>query len=184
MVWESLGLYFWGHSLSDRVYLPNGTLWATRDYSNFVPSCSYGDKDNRWGRLRRFHGRTPEEIRFKPGDIVEVFGFPGNEYWDANEVNIAVVVACPPTKDEVSKKIAEHLATHSAYDDTCERALLGLFRSHQDCYTVISEACEGIDYSPTIATFRPTLKVTKQRERKMKALYEQFKKQQNYDNNT
>ena len=167
-----------GESLSERVYLPDGTLWSSRDYCNFIPSRCIGEEYNYWGRLCRFHGRATDEIRFKPGDIVEVFGFPGNDFWSNDEVNLAVVVKCPPTREDVSKMLSEYLATHSSCDDTCEHALSLLSGHRSDSYAVISEACEGVDHSPTIATFRPTLNVSKQRERKLKTLYEQYKKLQ------
>jgi hypothetical protein len=162
-----------GDSLSERIYLPNGSLWGVRDFCNFIPTDCHGEEFNYWGRLNRFHGRALEDIRFKPGDIVEVFGFSGNRYWNNEEVNLAIVVKCPPTKKEVSDFLDEYLATHTGFD-VCEHNLSAKFGYGEDVYLVLSEACDALDYAPTISLFSPSIKVSKQREKKLKLLYEKY----------
>lgn len=158
-----------GESLSERVYLPDGTLWGIRDYCNFIPSFCHGEEYNYWGRLNRFNGRSPEEIRFKPGDIVEVFGFPGNEYWSDNEVNLAIVVECPPTKDQVKEQLKQYTATHSGFD-ICDHHLCSIFGHWQDAYAVLSESCDSIDHASTISLFKPSLNVSRHRANKLRRM--------------
>ena len=162
-----------GESLSERIYLPNGTLWGVRSYCNFIPSSCSGNAYDSWGRLNRFYGREPEEIRFAPGDIVEVFGFPGNDYWGNGEVNLAIVVKCPPTKEQVAESLAQYIATHAGLD-VSDHSLSVLFGKGMDVYHVLSETCDSIDRAPTIALFKPSQNVSKQRETKLKALYQQY----------
>ena len=158
-----------GESLSERVYLPDGTLWGIRDYCNFIPSSCHGEAYNYWGRLNRFNGRSPEEIRFKPGDIVEVFGFPGNEYWSDNEVNLAIVVECPPTKEKVKEQLERYTATHSGFD-VSDHHLCSIFGHWQDTYAVLSESCDSIDHASTISLFKPSLTASSQRANKLRRM--------------
>ena len=67
-------------SLSERVYGPDGQLIDSRHFSSMdeVPGV--------------FEGRAPEEIRFAPGDIVEVI--------DYDEVHLAFVGRVPPSREE------------------------------------------------------------------------------------
>ena len=64
------------------------------------------------------NGRKTKEILFKPGDVVEVFGYPGNDYWSDDEVNLAIVVKTPPTMEEVTKILDKYMVTHTDYDLT------------------------------------------------------------------
>lgn len=173
----SVNLGIRGESLSERVYLPDGTLWGIRDYCNFIPSTCHGEEYNYWGKLNRFHGRSPEEIRFKPGDIVEVFGFPGNDYWSNDEVHLAIVVDCPPTKEQVKKQLEQYLATHSGFD-ICYHNLSSIFGLYQDAYAVLSESCDSLDHANTISLFKPSLRVSRQREKKLRHMYQQYIKTQ------
>ena len=93
--------------------------------------------------------------------------------WNNEEVNLAIVVKCPPTKKEVSDFLDEYLATHTGFD-VCEHNLSAKFGYGEDVYLVLSEACDGIDYAPTISLFSPSIKVSKQREKKLKLLYEKY----------
>ncbi len=74
-------------------------------YADFFPLNCHGDEYNYWGRRNLFWGRKPEEIRFKPGDIVEVMGYPGNHYWGNNSINLAIVVKAPPIVDETRNRL-------------------------------------------------------------------------------
>lgn len=161
-------------SLSERVYSPDGTLWGKRDFCNIIPNgCFSPEEYNYWGRLCLFKGRKPEDIKFKPGDIVEVFGYPGNDYWSNNEVNLAIVVKCPPTVSEVAEKIQQYCATHSGYD-VSDHALCYEFGYREDEYEVLSLACEGIDHSPTIATLRPSMPVSTRMRNRLRQVYHKY----------
>ena len=163
-----------GENLSERIYSPDGTLWAKRDFCNFIPNhCHSPEEYNYWGRLGIFKGRNPEEIKFKPGDIVEVFGYSGNDYWSNEEVNLAIVVKCPPTVSEMSQKLQEYRATHSGFD-LCDHAISSEFGHREDTYEVLSLACENIDHAPTIATFRPSLPVSTRMRNRLQKMYEQY----------
>ena len=160
-------------NLSIRIYLPDGTLWGIKPYASFFPRYgldSYGF--NEWGRLNQFEGREPEEIKFKPGDIVEIFGYKGNHYWSDDEVNLAIVVGTPHTVTEVAKMRRQYMATHNGFD-VCNHRLCGLFGIHLDTYEVLSPGCDGIDHASTISVFKPSIQVSASRE---KALIEMYKK--------
>lgn len=159
--------HFRADSFSERIYLPDGTLWGINDYANFTQwESPYpgGELElgNYLGKKRIFYGRKPEEIRFKPGDIVEVFGYPGNDFWSDNVVNLAIVVKAPPTIEEISRKIENYLSTHSGYD-VSDHSLGYRFGYHLDTYEVIPYDFGGIDHSPTIATMNPSLPVSTRR---------------------
>lgn len=159
-----------GQNLSIRIYLPDGTLWGVKPYADFFPR--YGldpDGFNYWGRQNQFWGRDPEEIKFKPGDIVEILGYPGNDYWGYDEVNLAIIVKTPPTKAEVAEMRKQYLATHSGFD-VCDHALCRVFGSDLDTYEVISFACDGIDHAPTISVFPLTKPISSRRRKALQAL--------------
>ena len=159
-----------GESLSERVYLPDGTLWMANDYCNFIPhTCHTPDQYNAWGQKGIFLGRNPEEIRFKPGDIVEVLGIPGNPYWGDGEVNLAMVVSAPQTKEALTKEYEEYIATHNGFD-ICAHNLCRTFGHERDTYEVVSLCCDSLDHSPTYATLAPRMPVpTKTLDRLKKA---------------
>ena len=167
-------LDYYGISLSECVYSPDGTLWGKRNYCNIIPdNCFSPEEYNYWGRLCMFEGRKPEEIKFKPGDIVEVLGYPGNFYWSSNRVDLAIVVKCPPTVSEMSEKLQQYRATHSGFD-LCDHALSIEFGSREDEYEVLSLACEEIDLSPTIATLRPSMPVSTRMRNRLQKVYQQY----------
>ena len=109
----------------------------------------------------------------KPGDIVEVFGYPGNDYWSNNCVDLAIVVKCPPTDRELSEKLEQYLATHSGFD-VCDHALCYEFGSRQDEYEVLPLAYGEIDHSPTIATLRPSMPVSARMRNRLQKVYQQY----------
>lgn len=159
-----------GENLSTRIYLPDGSLWGENRYADFVPMSSHGDEYNYWGRRNMFGGRKLEEIRFKPGDIVEVMGYPGNHYWGNDSVNLAIVVKTPPTVDEVAAMRKQYLSTHSGFD-ICDHAMCYEFGYHLDTYEVLSFACNQIDHAPTISVFKPTKPVSSRRKKTLMDLY-------------
>lgn len=131
-----------------------------------------GDEYNYWGRRNLFWGRKPEEIKFKPGDVVEILGCPGNDFWGNESVDLAIVVKTPPTVAEVEEMRKQYFATHSGFD-LCDHALSFEFDDRLDTYEVIPYALGGIDHAPTICVFEPTKQVSLRRK---KALMEMYKK--------
>ena len=177
-----------GQNLSVRIYLPDGTLWGVKPYADFFPR--YGlDSDgfNYWGRKNQFWGRDPEEIKFKPGDIVEILGYSGNGYWSEDEVNLVIIVKTPPTKEEVAEMRKQYLATHSGFD-ACDHALCRAFGSHLDTYEVLSQSCDSIDHASTISVFPLSKTISSKRRKALQTLYDNYlekkKKVQIYENNT
>lgn len=163
-----------GENLSVRIYLPDGTLWGVKPYADFFPK--YGlDSDgfNEWGRRNQFWGRDPEEIKFKPGDIVEILGYQGNGYWSEDEVNLAIIVKTPPTKEEVAEMRKQYLATHSGFE-VCDHALCRVFGRRLDTYEVLSPCCDRIDHASTISVFPLTKPISSSRRKALQVLYDNY----------
>lgn len=162
-----------GQNLSTRIYLPDGTIWGENTYADFIPLNCLGEEYNYWGRRNMFGGRKPEEIRFKPGDIVEVMGYPGNRYWGNDSVNLAIVVKTPPTVDEVAAMRKQYMSTHSGFD-ICDHAMGHEFGNHLDTYEVLSFACDQIDHAPTISVFNTTKQVSAKRRNALQKMYDDY----------
>ena len=79
-----------------------------------------------------FEGRKPEEIKFKPGDIVEVFGYPGNDYWSNDCVDLAIVVKCPRNYNNIVQLIADltYATMRSVLNLVLERMNMRCFHWH------------------------------------------------------
>jgi hypothetical protein len=162
-----------GQNLSTRIYLPDGTIWGENTYADFIPLNCLGEEYNYWGRRNMFGGRKPEEIRFKPGDIVEVMGYPGNRYWGNDSVNLAIVVKTPPTVDEVAAMRKQYMSTHSGFDIS-DHAMCHEFGNHLDTYEVLSFACDQIDHAPTISVFNTTKQVSAKRRNALQKMYDDY----------
>lgn len=162
-----------GQNLSTRIYLPDGTIWGENTYADFIPLNCLGEEYNYWGRRNMFGGRKPEEIRFKPGDVVEVMGYPGNRYWGNDSVNLAIVVKTPPTVDEVAAMRKQYMSTHSGFD-ICDHAMCHEFGNHLDTYEVLSFACDQIDHAPTISVFNTTKQVSAKRRNALQKMYDDY----------
>ena len=162
-----------GQSLSERIYNPDGTLWGKRDFCNFIPLHCMGEEYNYWGRLGIFKGRNPDEIKFMPGDIVEVFGYSGNDYWSNEEVNLSIVTKRPPTTSEMKDTLQQYFATHSGHD-ICDHTLCYKFGHREDVYEVLSMVCEGIDHSPTIALRHPSQPVSTRMRNRFQRMYQEY----------
>ena len=152
--------------LSLRIYLSDGTLWGQNTYCNFMPDGRYSDLEYEWWEKKQaFCGRDPNEIRFKQGDIVEVLGCHGNDFWSHNEVNLSIIVNSPKTKEQISSKRKE--------DN--EAALCGRY---EDNYELLSFACEALDHAPTICVLPPIKPVSERRRQKLQELLDKYKKEQ------
>ena len=130
------------HSFSERIYLPNKQLWSVRNYADIFPVSipspySEIEFDNYiYGRCF-FDGRSPEEIHFKQGDIIEIFCYSGNNFWSAGSMELAIVVDVPPTKEEMATRI-ERFLKESQYLTGDRGFDLGIeFNGKEDAYTVI-----------------------------------------------
>ena len=159
-----------GENLSTRIYLPDGSLWGENTYADFIPTSSHVDEYNYWGKRNMFWGRRPEEIKFKPGDIVEVMGYPGNRFLGNNSVNLAIIVKVPPTIDEVAAMRKKYLETHCGFD-ICDHAMCREFGYDLDTYEVLSFACKDvIDHAPTISVFNPMKQVSSKRKKTLQRM--------------
>jgi len=95
-----------------------------------------------------FEGRKPDEIRFVPGDIVEVQG--------DNEIHLAYVVDVPVSSEHI-KKIP---LGDRYYDDT------------DDTYIVMTDADpENHEHIHSLALFKPRFKIPNRLEKRLKQAY-------------
>ena len=157
--------------LSIRIYRADGTLWGENRYAHFFPKRGLNpDGYNYWGRRNIFMGREPGKIRFKPGDIVEILGYPGNMYWEHDRVELAIITKTPPTKAEVAERMKEYMDTHSGFD-ICDHSLSVIFDSHMDTYEVISFSYDGIDHAPTISVFPPSKPISAKRRTLLEKMF-------------
>ena len=158
-------------NLSIRIYTADGTLWGENRYAHFFPKRGLDpDGYNYWGRRNIFMGRNPEEIHFKPGDIVEILGHTGNWYWDHDKVELAIVTKSPPTITEVASLRRQYIDTHSGFD-VCDHSLSIVFDSHMDTYEVIPFDYGGIDHAPTISVFPLTKLISAKRRAILEDMY-------------
>lgn len=88
-----------GHEcLSERVYGPTGELLDSRLFSTVRIDSGV------------FEGRCPEEIRFAPGDIVEILGL--------DEVHLAFVAGVPTSREEARRINGDGIIQLDETDDT------------------------------------------------------------------
>lgn len=106
--------------LSERVYGPDGQLIDFRDFSSVDEAPGV------------FEGRTPERIRFKQGDIVEVLGM--------DEVELAYVANGPVSREEAARINSGAIITLDVTDDSYMVFLGPTFSFHQhiDALSVFS----------------------------------------------
>ena len=99
------------HCLSERVYGSDGQLIDFRDFSSVDEAPGI------------FEGRTPERIRFKPGDIVEVLGM--------DEVELAYVAALPESLKDALRINTDAIIKLDVTDDSYMVFLGPTFSFHQ-----------------------------------------------------
>ena len=171
-------------SFSERVYLPDGQLWSERPYADMFPrdipmQYSEIEFDNYIYGRRFFAGRKPEEIRFQPGDIIEILCHPGNHYWSDGSVELAIVIDTPPTINEIAKQTEHYLKTDKHL--TGDRGFdLGVkFNALNDAYAVVTGYVSAdteenpIDFCPTHCAMQARMEVVSTRMRnKMERLRE------------
>ena len=155
-----------GEYLSMRTYLPDGTLWGKNTYAHIMPHGVDSHTEMQWRAWNSFWGREPSEIRFRPGDIVEILGCPGNDYWGNESVDLAIVAGTPETTAQAAARKKEYLATHDGFDVT-EVGLAYHFNCSHDTYEVIPYGEDFIDHAPTICVFDPSLPVSSRRRHRL-----------------
>ena len=169
-------------SFSERVYLPDGQLWGERPYAD-MQFCDipprFGEIEfdiNIYGR-NYFAGRKPEEIRFQPGDIIEVFCYTGNYYWGNGYGELAIALETPPTVDMISDISKRYLKSgHSRLTGNREFDLGIQISARYDAYTIVAAYVplktedNPIDYCPTHCAMRPIGEVSARMLKKLEAL--------------
>ena len=168
-------------SFSERVYLPDGQLWGERPYADMLPGDippQYGEIefDNYLYGRNYFAGRRPEEIRFQPGDIIEVFCYDGNHYWSVGYGELAIVLETPPTVEVISElserylKSGRYLTNDRGFDlGTRINALYDAY-TIVDAYVSLSTEGDPIDYCPTHCAMRPLGEISTKMRNKLEAL--------------
>lgn len=164
-------------NFSERVYLPDGQLWSERLYADMLPRdipkpYSEIEFDNYIYGHRFFAGRRPEEIKFQPGDIIEILCHSGNHYWSEGALELAIVIDTPPTVDEIERqtehylKNTEHLTGDRGFD------LGAKFNVLHDAYAVVAAHISAdteenpIDFCPTHCAMLPRSEMVSSRMRK------------------
>jgi hypothetical protein len=127
--------------LSERIYDGDGNLVDER-------TISTRDVDN-----EIFKGRTPEQIRFKEGDIVEVMG--------NGEIQLGFVVGLPASVEEASKINDNALFSLDASDDS---------------YTVLFDSSYySHSHVDALCIFKPQFRVHPNIERRLRKAYNDFR---------
>lgn len=173
--------HLYDESFSERVYLPDGQLWGERPYADVMPDDippQYGEIefDNYLYGRNYFAGRRPEEILFRPGDIIEVFCYDGNRHWSAGHGELTIVLEAPPTIKVISE-LSERYLKNGRYLTNDRGFDLGTrINAWYDAYTIVP-AYESlniednpIDYCPTHCAMRLTGEVSARMRNKLEAL--------------
>ena len=175
---------FPSESLSERIYLPDGQLWSERLTNDIWPDTIphiYDDIefDDYIYAHRFFAGRKPEEIRFKPGDLIEIFCYDGNDYWSDGYVELAIVIQAPPTVEEMTKRANHYLNTSKDLRGDRVHDLGDRFYHRDDIYAVVAAhgsanpEVNPIDFCPTHCAMMPRMeKVSTRMRRKLERLRE------------
>ena len=172
-----------GESLSERVYLPDGQLWGIRDHDIVIadaisPKYSESDYNRLISTRGRFGGRSPEEIRFKKGDIIEMFTPIAGR---GGSVELAVVVDTPPTKEDIKERMALYKNKRPPRH-LRDRGFIGArFGSYDDDYLVISD-CTLKDaylyptFCPTHYAMKPRFEISPEIRTQMQDMFEKYEK--------
>lgn len=172
-----------GESLSERVYLPDGQLWGIRDHDIVIadaisPKYSESDYNRLISTRGRFGGRSPEEIRFKKGDIIEMFTpITGR----GGSVELAVVVDTPPTKEDIKERMALYKNKRPPRH-LRDRGFIGArFGSYDDDYHVISDCTLKDSYlyptfCPTHYAMKPRFEISPEIRTQMQDMFEKYEK--------
>lgn len=171
-------------NLSERVYLPDGQLWSIRNHNiiwcadAISPKYLESDFEKLLTTMGRFEGRDPEEIRFKKGDIIEMFtpmmGYGGR-------VELAIVVDTPPTKEDIKERMVLYQNKRPPRH-LRDRGFIGArFGSHDDAYFVISDCKWKDSYlyptpCPTQYAMKPRFDISSEIQTQMQDMFEKYEK--------
>ena len=159
-------LHYDRECLSERVYDGEGKLidrsYCCSGFSIYYPGVCDSPAYNRHSD-ETFRGRSTEQIRFKKGDIVEVYR--------GDEVKLAIVVGTPLTTEWI-------LERNQAAKD--KRGLDELpYDETDDSYTVIDgPGYEYHDHVPSLYVFAPHYHVPLYLQRRFKGYLEKAEKKQ------
>lgn len=127
--------YYWWEYETIRIYDRNGDL-----IDQTLTKC-------RTDICERFYGRRPEEIRFKPGDIVEVLNRDG-------EISLAFVAVLPPSVEKAARCTLD---------------------TSDDCYVVLDhEDYRYHDHVDSVCLFKPQHKIHPGIEARLRNAYRNF----------
>ena len=129
---------------------------------------------------RHFTGRTPDQIRFQPGDIVEVI-----DEWRAE---LCVVGHAQPTTEDYANyrkrcwdeclKDCSRVSCRDKDTDYKEEHCISHWDYSDDCYLMYSLGEGNTHFHPeSPMVFRPTKPVSKALREKLKAKYEEMERQ-------
>ena len=156
-----------GDSLSERIYLADGQIWSVRNYAEFM--------DGKYSDI--IEGRSPDEILFKRGDIIEIFGYGANHHWDVDCVNLAIVVDVPALKEKMTILKEQYLKEDTNH---CESDFKFVFDDY-DTYIVVpaylpndTETYQLGDYCPTHCAMIPHYKVSLRVQERLKTMLERY----------
>lgn len=178
------GINVFREYVSSRIYDASGKLL---DQSHYCTNYDIEHDD-----YCHFRGRTEEQLRFKEGDIVEVF----NDYHE--RVEIAIVVNVPPSVEwcyryglrgvklwgKYNPELGEEELTRKCFNEW-----YGLDFT-DDSYTVINEPaeihlspdgkqelCWPHDHVNSLRIFKPHYPIPEELERQLKEYYQQYMSQ-------
>lgn len=126
---------------------------------------------------RHFKGRTPDKIRFKPGDIVEVI-----TDWQAE---LCVVEHAQPSVEDYARywqrcleeyrKMCEEKGVECKEEEYTDKQVPFHWDYSDDCYVMLSLGEGDTHFLPeSTEVFRPTKPVPKSLKDKLRAKYEEM----------
>ncbi|MBR3977684.1 MAG: hypothetical protein IKJ95_07665 [Bacteroidaceae bacterium] len=160
--------YVPGEYLTCRAYDANGLL---ADKSKAGNICLREDIKTECTHLSYplFRGRSEEEIRFKPGDIVEVM--------DGTDIRLAVITGIPPTIEQCWEY---HMRLKSlSLEPECRKRPHHYMRDYSDdSYIIVDSAPNNQLYHEhvnSIFVFTPRFPIPVEVEQKFKRAFEEWK---------
>ena len=129
---------------------------------------------------RHFKGRTPDKIRFKPGDLVEVI--------DDRQAELCVVWCEQPSVEDYAhywqrcleeyRKMCKEKGVECKEEEYTDKQVPFHWDYSDDCYVMLSLGEGDTHFHPeSTEVFRPTKSVPKSLREKLKAKYEEMSQQ-------
>ena len=142
-----------GDNLHEWVYDRNGELCAERPFANTYCWDGFGPTTPEHVKFCeesvKFSGYREGELKFKPGDIVEILCYPGNHYFAPMSVELGIVAGYPdPAENEYGIR---------------------------DAYKVMTLSLpQGIDHAPVTGVFAPHFEVRENLRKNLEAIYRKY----------